>query len=215
MRKKTVPALALPRGLGSPEAIQRFLDDLRYNKEKGGETARSPRRVLETGEAHCFEGALVAAAALRRLGHPPLVAQLHAVRDDDHVLALYRVRGLWGAVAKSNYSGLRFRSPVYRSLRELAMSYFDCYYNLEGDKGLRAVGRPVDLSRFDTRGWETAVEDLWDVSEHVATRHATPLVPGPATRRMGRMDLRLFDAGLLGSVGVPVPRGVRARLRRR
>jgi hypothetical protein len=103
------PTLRLPRALRSPAVIQRFLDGLRYNKEKDGETARSPRRVLETQEAHCFEGALFAAAALRRLGHPPLVAQLHAVRDDDHVLALYRVGGLWGAVAKSNYSGLRFR----------------------------------------------------------------------------------------------------------
>jgi hypothetical protein len=125
------------------------------------------------------------------------------------------VQGLWGAVAKSNYSGLRFRSPVYRSLRELAMSYFDCYYNLEGDKGLRAVGRPVELARFDARGWETAGEDLWDVSEHVATRRATPLVAGPPGRRIGWMDLRLFDAGLVGSAGVPIPRGVRARLRRR
>ena len=208
-------SLRLPRGLRTPDRIQSFLDDLRYNKEKDGETARSPRRVLETGEAHCFEGALFAAAALRRLGHAPLVAQLHAVRDTDHVLALYRVRGLWGAVAKSNYSGLRFRSPVYRTLRELAMSYFDCYYNLVGDKGLRGVGRPVDLSRFDARGWETAAEDLWDVSHHLATRRATPLVPGPPARRIGWMDLRLFDAGLVGSAGIPVPRGVRAHLRRR
>ncbi len=208
--------LKLPRGLRSPEAIQVFLDDLGYNKEKDGETARSPRRVLETGEAHCFEGALFAAAALRRLGHPPLVAQLHAVRDDDHVLALWRGRdGLWGSVAKSNYAGLRFRSPVYRSLRELAMTYFDCYYNLEGDKGLRAVGRPVDLARFDTRGWETAAEDLWDVSEWVARRPATPLVPGAPSRKIGLMDLRQFDAGLLGSRGVPIPPGVRERLRRR
>jgi hypothetical protein len=211
--------LRLPPGLRSPAAIQLFLDeDVRYNKEKHGETARSPRRVLETREAHCFEGALLAAAALRRLGHPPLVLQLRAVRDDDHVLALYRERpgsGLWGAVAKSNYSGLRFRSPVYRSLRELSMSYFDCYYNLVGEKSLRAFGQPVDLSRFDPRGWETAGEDLWDVSDRVATRRFTPLVSGPPARRLGWMDLRLFDAGLVGSAGVPVPRGVRARLRRR
>ena len=213
-----VSVLRLPRGLRSPEAIQLFLDGLAYNKEKGGETARSPRRVLETGEAHCFEGALLAAAALRRLGHPPLVVQLRAERDDDHVLALYRTRpgaGRWGAVAKSNYSGLRFRSPVYASLRELAMSYFDCYYNLEGEKSLRALGRPVDLSRFDRRGWETAPEDLWDVSTWIATRRFTPLVAGPPARRLGWMDLRLFDAGLVGSTAIPVGRGVRARLRRR
>lgn len=202
MKKNTT--LHLPRGLRAPDSIQRFLDDLRYNKEKGGETARSPRRVLETREAHCFEGALLAAAALRRLGHPPLVVQLRAVRDDDHVLALFRERpgaGCWGAVAKSNYSGLRFRSPVYASLRELVMSYFDCYYNLEGEKSLRSFGRPVDLSRFDSRGWETAGEDLWDVSGWIATRRFTPLLGPGQARRLPRMDRRLFDAGLVGSVG--------------
>ncbi|MEO8585893.1 MAG: transglutaminase domain-containing protein [Acidobacteriota bacterium] len=196
--------LRLPRGLRTPAAIQRFLDEeLRYNKEKDGETARSPRRVLETREAHCFEGALLAAAALRRLGHVPLVVQLRAVRDDDHVLALYRERpgaGCWGAVAKSNYSGLRFRSAVYRSLRELVMSYFDVYYNLEGEKSLRAFGRPVDLSRFDGRGWEMAGESLWDVSLHLATRRFTPLLARGQIRRLAPMDRRLFDAGLVGTV---------------
>ncbi|MCM3877337.1 MAG: hypothetical protein NEA02_13090 [Thermoanaerobaculia bacterium] len=203
MNKTTTTPLRLPRGLRSPFAIQRFLDDLRYNKEKNGETARSPRRVLETREAHCFEGALLAAAALRRLGHPPLVVQLRAVRDDDHVLALYRERpgaGCWGAVAKSNYSGLRFRSPVYRSLRELVMSYFDVYYNLEGEKSLRSVGRPVNLARFDARGWETAGESLWDLSLHIATRRFTPLLSRGQVRELAPMDRRLFDAGLVGTV---------------
>jgi hypothetical protein len=201
--KKTTPRLRLPRGLRSPDAIQRFLDGLLYNKEKDGETARSPRRVLETREAHCFEGALLAAAALRRLGHPPLVVQLRAVRDDDHVIAVFRERrgaGCWGAVAKSNYSGLRFRSPLYRSLRELVMSYFDVYYNLEGEKSLRAFGRPVNLARFDARGWETAEESLWDVSTYLATRCFTPLLSRGQARGLAPMDRRLFDAGLVGTV---------------
>jgi len=196
--------LRLPRGLRSPDAIQRFLDDLLYNKERNGETARSPRRVLETREAHCFEGALLAAAALRRISHPPLVVQLRStVRDDDHVLALFRERrgaGCWGAVAKSNYSGLRFRSPVYRSLRELVMSYFDAYYNLEGEKSLRAFERPVDLVRFDSRGWETAEEDLWDVSAYLATRRFTPILTRAQIRVLTPMDRRLYDAGLFGRV---------------
>lgn len=204
MRKTATTALRLPRGLRSPFAIQRFLDDLLYNKEKGGETARSPRRVLETREAHCFEGALLAAAALRRLGHPPLVVQLRAtVRDDDHVLAVFRERRgarCWGAVAKSNYSGLRFRSPVYRSLRELVMSYFDAYYNLDGEKSLRAFGRPVDLARFDARNWETAAESLWDVSTYLATRRFTPILTSAQIRALTPMDRRLYDAGLVGRV---------------
>ena len=196
--------LRLPHGLRRPDAIQRFLDEeIRYNKEPDGETAFSPWRVLRERRAHCFEGALLAAAALRRLGHAPLVVQLRAVRDDDHVLALYRERpgaGCGGAVAKSNYSGLRFRSAVYRSLRELVMSYFDVYFNLEGEKSLRSSGRPVDLSRFDARGWETADESLWDVSLHLATRRFTPLLTRRQVRRLGPMDRRLFDAGLVGTV---------------
>ncbi|MGZ5380418.1 MAG: hypothetical protein ACXWE1_04890 [Thermoanaerobaculia bacterium] len=203
MNKTTTTPLRLPRGLRAPDAIQRFVDDLLYNKEKDGETARSPRRVLETREAHCFEGALLAAAALRRLGRLPLVVQLRAVRDDDHVLAVFRERpgtGCWGAVAKSNYSGLRFRSPVYRSLRELVMSYFDVYYNLGGEKSLRAFERPVNLARFDRRGWETAEESLWDVSTYLATRRFTPLLTRPQVRALRPMDRRLYDAGLVGRV---------------
>ena len=199
------PPLRLPRGLSTPARIQLFLDDeLIYNKEKGGETALAPRLVLAERRAHCFEGALLAAAALRRLGHAPLVIQLRAVRDDDHVLALYRERpgaGCWGAVAKSNYSGLRFRSAVYRSLRELVMSYFDVYFNLEGEKSLRAFGRPVDLSRFDARAWETSGESLWDVSLYLATRSFTPILSPGQPRALTPMDRRLFDAGLVGRVG--------------
>ncbi len=204
MNQTITTPLRLPRGLRSPDAIQRFLDDLLYNKERDGETARSPRRVLETREAHCFEGALLAAAALRRIGHPPLVVQLRStVRDDDHVLAVLRERpggGCWGAVAKSNYSGLRFRSPVYRSLRELVMSYFDVYYNLDGEKSLRAFERPVDLARFDRRGWETAEESLWDVSTYLATRRFTPLLTRAQVRALCPMDRCLYDAGLVGRV---------------
>src|SRR5450759_2199688 len=198
----TTTPLRLPRGLRAPDRIQRFLDEeVLYNKEPDGETAFSPRRVLRERRAHCFEGALLAAAALRRLGHAPLVVQLRAVRDDDHVLALYRERpgaGCWGAVAKSNYSGLRFRSPVYGSLRELVMSYFDVYYNLEGEKSLRSFSRPVDLSRFDARGWETAEESLWDVSTYLATRRVMALLARGQVRALTPMDRRLYDAGLVG-----------------
>ena len=126
------------RGLKTPEKIQRFLDDeIGYNKEAGGATCRSPRRVLRDRLAHCMEGALFAAAAVGLLGFPPLLLDLEAERDDDHVLAIFRHRGHWGAIAKSNYSGLRYREPVYRTLRELVMSYFEHYYNLKKEKTLR------------------------------------------------------------------------------
>lgn len=184
------------RKLSTPQKIQKYLDDLPYNKERHGETCRSPRRVIRDRTAHCFEGALLAAAALRINGFPPLLFDLEAVRDDDHVLAIYRSNGYWGAIAKSNYAGLRFREPVYRTLRELALSYFEHYYNLKGEKTLRAYSGPVKLSRFDRIQWMTSEEDLWAIPEYLLDIKHTP-IPG-ITRRMF-MDERSFRAGLVGT----------------
>jgi len=189
------------RRLRSPEKIQRFLDELAYNKEPHGPTCRSPRRVLRDRTAHCMEGALFGAAALRMLGHPPLLLDFEAVRDDDHVLAIFRVRGHWGAVAKSNYSGLRYREPVYRTLRELAMSYFEHYYNLRKEKTLRRYSRPVNLKRFDRMGWMTAEEDVWAIPEHLCDIPHTPVLAQPLISTLGRVDARLFAAGLVGRAG--------------
>ena len=191
---------AVFRRLSTPARIQRFLDDLAYNKEPDGITCRSPRRVLRDRTAHCMEGALFGAAALRMIGHPPLLLDLEAVRDDDHVLAIFRSRGLWGAVAKSNYSGLRYREPVYRTLRELVMSYFEHYYNLKKEKTLRRYSRPVNLERFDTMDWMTAEEDVWAVPDHLCTVAHSALLPPPVQRTLGRVDDRLFAAGLVGRV---------------
>src|SRR6185437_7568581 len=187
------------RALKTPERIQRFLDvEIGYNKEPDGDTIRSPRRVLRDRLAHCLEGALFAAAALRAQGFPPLLMDLEAVRDDDHVLAVFRQHGRWGAIAKSNYSGLRFREPVYRTLRELAMSYFEHYFNLRREKTLRKYSRPVNLSRFDRIGWMTAEEDLWTVSDHLVAIPHTPLLSNGYDGRLSRVDARLFEAGKLG-----------------
>ena len=134
------------RALKTPARIQRFIDSLAYQY---ADTAWSPERVLRERKGHCLEGALVAAAALRVQGHPPLLMDLEAVHDDDHVIAVYRERGLWGGIAKSNFAGLRFRAPVYRTLRELALSYFEHYYNLRGQRTLRSYSRPVNLARLD------------------------------------------------------------------
>ena len=194
----TPAELAVFRRLRSPEKIQRFLDDLAYNKEPGGVTCRSPRRVLRDRTAHCMEGALFAAAALRVMGHPPLLLDLEAVRDDDHVLALFRLRGHWGALAKSNYAGLRYREPVYRTLRELVMSYFEHYFNLRREKTLRNYSRPVNLRRFDGMGWMTSEEDVWPVPEYLLTISHTPLLPARVVSHLGTVDRRLFAAGLVG-----------------
>src|SRR6185503_7015429 len=158
--------LRVLRALRTPAGIQRALDAMPYHLAA---TAWSPRRVMAAGTAHCLEGAIFAAAALRVLRFPPLLLDLVAVQDTDHVLAVWRERGGWGAIAKSNFSGLRFRAPVYRTLRELVMSYFDGYANLRGERTLRAYSRPVSLARFDRSHprWETSDGDMWFVAEHL------------------------------------------------
>ncbi len=192
---------AVFRRLATPEKIQRFLDhDLGYNKEKSGPTCRSPRRVLRDRIAQCMEGALFGAAALRMQGFRPLLVDLEAVRDDDHVLAVFRWHGHWGAVAKSNYAGLRFREPVYRTLRELVMSYFEHYYNLTGEKTLRTYSRPVNLERFDPIGWMTTEEHVWQIPEYLCTIRHIPVLAQGMERRLSRMDERLKAAGMVGMV---------------
>jgi len=189
--------LRVLRGLKTPARVQRFLDELTYQY---ADTAGSPRRALREGKGHCLEGALLAAAALRVHGHRPLLMDLEAVRDDDHVVALYRERGLWGGIAKSNYAGLRFRAPVYRTLRELALSYVEHYYNLRGERTLRAYSVAVDLARLDGKGWMTSEEDVWCVPELlIAARHYA-LFPHAVARELPRLDKRSFEAGLWGRV---------------
>jgi hypothetical protein len=192
--------LSLLRRLKTPERIQRFIDDLAYNKEEDGPTCRSPRRVLRDRLAQCLEGALFGAAALRVQGWEPLLLDLEAVRDDDHVLAIFRQRGCWGAIAKSNYAGLRFREPVYRSLRELAMSYFEHYYNPDGEKTLRTYSRPVNLRRFDSIDWMTTEQDLWPISDYLFSIPHTRLLTSSVVRNLNRMDARLMAAGKVGAV---------------
>jgi hypothetical protein len=185
------------RALNTPAKIQKFVDELQYQY---ADTAGSPRRVLRERKGHCLEGALLAAAALRVNGHPPLLMDLEAVRDDDHVIALYRERGLWGGIAKSNYSGLRFRAPVYRTLRELAMSYFENYFNLRRERTLRAYAGPVNLARLDGCGWMTAEEDVWFVAEALVAAKHYELFPHSVARALPRLDRRSFEAGKYGRV---------------
>jgi len=189
------------RQLNTPEKIQRFIDfELAYNKEKDGETCRSPRRVLRDRTGHCFEGALLAAAALRISGHPPLVVDLEAIRDDDHIVAVFKLNGHWGAIGKSNYAGLRFREPVYRTVRELVMSYFEHYYNLDAEKTLRRYSRPLNLARFDRIHWMTAEADLWEINDYLLTIKHYPVLTPTMVRSLRKVDRRLFEAGKVGMV---------------
>jgi hypothetical protein len=185
------------RRLDTPAKIQQFLDDLPYNTEADGETFRSPRRVLADRTANCIEGAVFAAAALRVQGEPPLIMDLTAVRDEDHVIAVFRRRDLWGAIGSSKFTGLRYREPVYRTLRELAMSYFEHYFNLAGERTLRGYGRPVNLTRFDAMHWMTSAQDLWPIAEHLEQIPHISLLPPTAARRLTPLAPQLQAAGLL------------------
>jgi hypothetical protein len=183
--------------------IQEFLDGIDYDVAARG--CRSPRRVLRERTTQCFDSALFAAAALRLQGHRPLVMDLEAERDSDHVVAIFQRHGHWGAIARSNFSGLRFREPVFRTLRELALSYFESFFNLRRQKTLRRYSVAIDLSRFDHRQWMTSEDDLWDIgAQFVHVRHFALLTPA-MERDLGLVDRRLFAAGQLGRA-VPRPR---------
>ena len=190
------------RRLRTPVKIQAFLDAIPYNTEHDGETFRSPRRVLRDRTANCIEGAVLAAAALRVQGQPPLIMDLTAVHDEDHVIAVFRRQGLWGAIGTSKFTGLRYREPVYRTLRELAMSYFEHYFNLAGERTLRGHGRPVNLSRFDPLHWMTSDHELWPIAEHLEQIPHIGLLSGSAARRLSPLDARLWQAGTLNHPGL-------------
>jgi hypothetical protein len=189
-----VTRLRLPR-LASPARIQSFLDDLAYSTEHH---YRSPASVLRDRMAHCFDGAVFAAAALARIGHEPMLLDLEAVRDDDHVLAVYRVDGCWGALAKSNCSGLRWREPVYRTPRELAMSYFEDYFNVRGERTLRRFSSPVSLARFGD-GWLTDDAAMEAIADRLIDSKHHELLTKAQARRLARVDERTMKAGFLGS----------------
>jgi hypothetical protein len=185
------------RRLNTPARIQQFLDDIPYNTESDGETFRSPRRVLRDRTANCIEGAVLAAAALRVQGEPPLIMDLTAVHDEDHVIAVFKRHGLWGAIGTSKFTGLRYREPVYRTLRELAMSYFEHYFNLAGERTLRGHGRPVNLARFDRIHWMTSEVPLWPIAQHLERIPHLVLIPPGIARRLVPLDRRLKAAGML------------------
>ncbi len=200
MVRKTVPWTAAEQRLLSqlkkPQQVQAFLDATPYSSEP---IYRSPRSVMRDRKAHCFDGAMFAAAVLERVGFPPLLVDLRAHRDDDHVLAVFQADGCWGAIAKSNFVGLRGRDPVYRSLRELAMSYFEPYFNLERVRSLRAFSRPVSLTRFEKFDWRTddhamdVIADALDAAKH------EPVITPKQAKRLWPVDQRTWDGHTVGT----------------
>lgn len=191
----TPEELVIFEHFATPADIQAFLDDIPYSEDP---IYRSPRSVLRDRKAHCFDGALFAAAALRFLGYAPRVCEIKAVRDDVHLLALFNIDGHFGAIAKSNFSGLRFREPVFRNLRELVLSYFEDYYNVEGEKTMRGYTIPLDLSRYDSLHWMTEDTGLEVIAEKLDQIRSISLLTPAMEARLHRMDQRSYQAGLLG-----------------
>jgi hypothetical protein len=185
------------RHLSSPADIQAYLDSMPYIAE---ELNRSPLRVMTDGQAHCLDGGIFAALALRRLGHRPLILDLvpELGADDDHVLALFRHNGNWGCIAKSNYAFLRFREPVYRSLRELAMTYFESYTSTEKRKTLRGYTRPMDLSPF-APDWMWSESGIAEIAQRLYRRKTIPLISPEDAADLSLSDERFYQANTLGT----------------
>jgi hypothetical protein len=183
--------------LKTPFAIQEYLDSMPYI---GEERDRSPLNVMLDGQCHCLDGGFLAALALWRIGQKPLLLDLVSDpgMDDDHVLALYQIEGRWGAVAKSNYVNLGFREPVYKTLRELVMTYFEHYCSIHKEKTLRGYMRPFDASRYSHLNW------AWDEAganllyhKHFYGRKAIPLISKQMAKRLNPLTDRAYSAETL------------------
>jgi hypothetical protein len=180
----------------TPWDIQVYLDSIEYNPNY---ECRSPRWVMKKRSAHCFEGALFAAAALHFIGYKPLIVDMKAFNDDDHVIAVFREDGYWGAVAKSNFTSLRFREPVYRTLRELIMSYFDFFFNINGEKSLRSYSLPLNLTSFNKMNWATTDDDLEYIGDKIESQYHFPVVSEIMIKKLSIASESIIKAGLLGS----------------
>jgi hypothetical protein len=179
----------------SPERVQDLLDSIPYRCEDGHFSARAP---LRDGRAHCFDGALLAAAALSRGGFEPMLVDLCAERDDDHILCVYRWKSYWGAVAKSNFPGLRFREPIFKTVRELALSYFELYFNMQGEKSLRAFSKPLMLPHRVKLDWECDDKVGDSVVRLLNKQPHYRLIERHHVRQLRGVDKRFFSSQLLG-----------------
>ena len=192
------PSLKSLKKLNTSKKIQDFLEKLPANFEKKGETCRSPVGVLKHREAHCLEGAILAAACLRLHGHRPLILDLAAhQRDLDHVVAPFKIHNHWGAISKGNHAVLRYREPVYKNIRELVMSYFHEYFLDDGRKTLRSYSNPVDLSRFDKKGWMTSETDVWYIERYLRKIRHKPILTKMMMRNLRPADPIEILAGKL------------------
>ncbi len=188
--------LKIIKTLSTPYKIQQFLNSIEYSAES---RYRCPRTVLKDKKAHCFDGAVFAAAMLRQIGFPPLIVDMQSVRDDDHVIAIFKKNNRFGAIAKSNFTGLRFREPVYLTLRELVMSYFESFYNMDKEKTLRQYTRAVKLSLYDNKNWMFEDEPMEEIGLQLSYVKIYKLFTEKMIRAFHPVDDRTFKAGMLGA----------------
>ena len=188
--------LKLLKRLSTPAKIQDYLNSLKFNFEKNGETCYSPRQVMKYKTAHCLEGAIFAATALRKIGHPPLLLHLKATKADyDHVVAPFKIHNKWGAISKTNHVVLRYREPAYRDIRELTMSYFHEYFLDSGVKTLRSYTTPLNLKQFDRRNWMTTMDEVWYIDQALDRMKQIQIMPKGAIRNLRKADKVEIAAG--------------------
>jgi hypothetical protein len=199
------------RALNSPAKIQSFLDSIPYCAR---DLYRSPLSIFQGKSASCLDGALMASLLLRRLGHPPMILELVAEDDDDHIIALYRRFGLWAALAKSEFAGLRSREPVFRTLRELVLSYFPSYYNARAEHTLRAYTVPLKLEKFDSSGWVTCDKKAWEISRALDRQRQVRLLSARIARNLHLVDKRIYESEIAGSAHERTYRFYKSRMRK-
>jgi hypothetical protein len=184
------------RSLSTPEKIQEFIDRLDYNPE---DSSTSPRVTLKRRMGHCLDGGLLACAALEFHGERPLMVDLVAHRDDHHVLAVYRGKKGWGSIAKSNTALLRGRTPVYRSVRELVLSYFDFYFNTKGQYSLQSYSAPINLNRYNAQEWRTTSADLMELGMSFSDLPHFDLLTERELERLPKAPKHVLSACFLGA----------------
>ena len=190
--------LKLIKKLSTPKKVQDFINSLKANFEPNGDECKSPRVILKRRTAHCIEGAILAAAILRIHGHKPLLVDLRTTKDDyEHVLAVFKQDGYWGAITKTNHAVLRYREPIYKNIRELVMSYFHEYFLDNGKKTLRSYSNPVDLNKFDSKNWITDKKDLWYIARHLDKVKHYPIINNKQIKRLRKADKIEIEAGKL------------------
>jgi len=203
----TKEEISLIKKLDTPAKVQDFLNTLAFNFEEKGETLKSPLFTLRAQKAHCFEGALLGAYILQTHGHKPLILHLKTIKGDyDHVVALFKIGGLWGALSKTNHAVLRYREPVYKDIRELVMSYFHEYFLDNGVKTLRQYSEPLDLNTFEKParnaahnatggGWEISEKDLWFIDKKLDKIKHYDIAPAKVFKNLRRAEKIEIKAG--------------------